>query len=527
MKKILILALLTIIALCLLASCGGQKDGHFHSYAEWKTTKTPTCTEDGVESRYCDCGEKQTEVISATGHNYVDGECINCGDVKETPECNHDNLDILSAVESTCKEHGLTEGIICLDCGKALLAQKEMPLKPHTEVINPARAATCTTNGLTEGKHCSTCGTILVGQETIPAKGHTEIVAPAVAPTCTTSGLTEGKYCSTCTTILVTQTTTPATGHTKVVDKAIAATCTKTGLTEGKHCSVCNKTLVEQKTIPAKGHSFNNGRIIKEATATEEGLQERYCACGEIRSEILPTLGTFEFSFAIDNAIYSGAEFVNGGRIKLTIFYKAANVDLANVAIRINYNADVLSYVSGDFACDAKDADDNRIFPIDAAAIGGATPGFVVVTAATTGFGQNPIDKNLYGDGIFAEVYFNVKNNVVAGSKFDFVLDTDATLSATHVRTADKSEVAATFNEIPNDATTKALGDIDIDSKFTVNDEVELISLLEAGAYSAMADITQDGTVDEYDHQLLLDVLLGTKTYGDMCEAAQQQNANK
>jgi hypothetical protein len=282
--------------------------------------------------------------------------------------------------------------------------------------------------------------------------------------------------------------------------------------------------------------------VIVAPTVFEDGYSVYMCACGQYFNkdddgndvkvdsmdkaliETIPALGGLEFSFAIDNAIYSGAEFVNGGRIKLTIFYKAANVDLANVAIRINYNADVLSYVSGDFACDAKDADDNRIFPIDAAAIGGATPGFVVVTAATTGFGQNPVDKNLYGDGIFAEVYFNIKNNVVAGSKFDFVLDTDATLSATHVRTADKSEVAATFNEIPNDATTKALGDIDIDEsiKFDNADELEFLDIAFSNGYLAAADINQDGLIGSDDYHLLRDLLLGTKSYEDMCAAAQK-----
>ena len=46
------------------------------------TGKAPTCTEDGGTYAYCQvCGEDKLTTQPATGHNYVDGECTNCGDV--------------------------------------------------------------------------------------------------------------------------------------------------------------------------------------------------------------------------------------------------------------------------------------------------------------------------------------------------------------------------------------------------------------------------------------------------------------
>ena len=43
-----------------------------HSFGAWTTTKAATCEADGVQTRTCaKCGEKETKVIPATGHKYV------------------------------------------------------------------------------------------------------------------------------------------------------------------------------------------------------------------------------------------------------------------------------------------------------------------------------------------------------------------------------------------------------------------------------------------------------------------------
>lgn len=47
-----------------------QSTTHRHQWSEWVMTIAPTCTERGQEERMCECGEKQTRLVAALGHDY-------------------------------------------------------------------------------------------------------------------------------------------------------------------------------------------------------------------------------------------------------------------------------------------------------------------------------------------------------------------------------------------------------------------------------------------------------------------------
>ncbi|MEY8391607.1 hypothetical protein AALA98_09575, partial [Lachnospiraceae bacterium 45-W7] len=188
-----------------------EEPEHTHAYQGTVTTE-PACTEAGIKTFVCECGEKYTEKIPALG---------------------------------------------------------------HTPVTDPRVEPTETEPGKTEGSHCSVCNEILTVQETIPATGkpgeHEHSYAGEVTKeaSCTEAGIRT--YRCDCGEKYTEE--IPMTAHQEVTDPRIEPTETEPGKTEGSHCGVCKTVLKEQETIPATGkpgeheHSYA-GEVTKEASCT-------------------------------------------------------------------------------------------------------------------------------------------------------------------------------------------------------------------------------------------------------------------
>ena len=128
---------------------------HEHSFGQWVVTKEATCTEKGVETRTCECGETENREIPALGHTA--GEPV------------YENQ-----VAATCTTAGSYDSVIYCAVCHAELARETVTVNAlgHIEMTVPAVEPTCTEDGLTEGKKCAACGEILVAQEVISALGH-------------------------------------------------------------------------------------------------------------------------------------------------------------------------------------------------------------------------------------------------------------------------------------------------------------------------------------------------------------------
>lgn len=129
---------------------------HQHQFSDWKIVQDPTCTETGLETRECTCGETESQIIAATGHQYNEeittpATCLpgektytcHCGDThtEEIPaNGQHDYTVVFHA--PTCTENGYTSHK-CRICGDELITDRQ-PATGHQEsTIHPHKCETC------------------------------------------------------------------------------------------------------------------------------------------------------------------------------------------------------------------------------------------------------------------------------------------------------------------------------------------------------------------------------------------------
>ena len=307
-----------------------------------------TCVKSGLTSgSHCSvCGVtiKAQETVAALGHSWDKGTvtkpateategvksftCVTCGETKtqSIPVLGHTHKYTAAVSEATCTERGFTT-FIC-KCGHVYI-DHYVNAAGHKAVADAAVAASCTATGLSTGSHCSVCGVTIKAQETVAALGHswdkgtvtkpaTEATEGVKSFTCDTCGESKTqsipvlshthKYDSaitapTCVEKGYTTHICPcgdsyvddyvsANGHNAIMEETIAATCTKSGLTAGSQCSVCGVVLQKQMVTPALGHTWDEGRVTKPASETEEGIKLFSCVvCGEEKSQNIPVLG--------------------------------------------------------------------------------------------------------------------------------------------------------------------------------------------------------------------------------------------
>ena len=213
---------------------------HTHSYTE-TITKPATCTQTGLKTLTCSCGDTSTVIIPVIAHTYTET-------VTKAP---------------TCTE----EGVLTLKCSCGDAKTEAIPTTEHSWIDG-----NCTTD-----KKCSICGT------TEAAKGHTFVAATCTSPkTCSVCGATEGE----------------ALGHTfKDATCTSPKKCTRCGITEGSiapHTPGAAATCVDSQTCTvcqtvlaaALGHNYVNNVCTR---------------CGKVKPsvEFITEEGWFETAYAV------------------------------------------------------------------------------------------------------------------------------------------------------------------------------------------------------------------------------------
>ena len=241
-----------------------------HEFSAFKTTKAPSCTEDGIMAKTCaKCKQVIEENIPKLGHTAIS--------VAEVP--------------ATCEKDGKKAGKICSVCEAVIEGCEPILSTGHKTAVKKGVAPTCTDKGIADGYYCSVCGEVFVEQTELAALGHDMVVdtTKSVAATCTKQGL-EVKVCSRTGCNETTQTVTPIT-HNVEWKTIEAATCKAAGKAEGV-CAVCKEK--QTKVLEKLEHTVSATKwvVFEDATCTKDGVKVQQCSvCKETVKEAIPKLG--------------------------------------------------------------------------------------------------------------------------------------------------------------------------------------------------------------------------------------------
>lgn len=216
-----------------------------HTFGEWETMITPTCTNVGEAKR----------------------ECINCGftEYKELDKLPHEIVPY-EEVDSTCTKEGHTGGTYCKNCNQKITDQTILSVKEHNYsdfeiLIEPS----CTNLGQ-EKRVCNDCGH--EDYRLIPLKDHEPIPGEVKSSTCIEHGHTEGVYCANCHKELEAPEELPLASHNYLVETITKEPTFLTTGTKEYSCTVCLESITE--TIPAKKFTQSNWNNLLRLTDFSE-----------------------------------------------------------------------------------------------------------------------------------------------------------------------------------------------------------------------------------------------------------------
>lgn len=231
-----------------------------HEWDEGVVTTKPSCENPGETTYTCAlCEKTRTEKIPALGHNWSDWQVIK---------------------EAACTEDG-TSIRTCSRCNKT--ESMAIPQLGHDFVTEVVKEPTCTEPGL-QKKTCSRCD-LVIENETIPATGHNYEWTVEKEASFHEDGVKTGT-CANCGDVITERIPKLSESHEhdfsgreEIVQ---SATCTEEGI-KYIYCTEpeCGEYITE--TIPMAAHTPGEWTTVKQATCSENGLEERICTvCGEV-----------------------------------------------------------------------------------------------------------------------------------------------------------------------------------------------------------------------------------------------------
>ena len=302
-----------------------------HNFGDWVVIHKASCKKQGSMYRECACGQKETQVIERTPHEYVEthrveSTCKQPG--KLTLSCKHCNDKAKSDLplrqheyqEKHAKRHALDSFLKkydklmygmrsddeiyyyeCSGCNRVRTHENERSQSHGAAGVMSVGCAhvpsdwqiliapTCVEYGANV-QACTLCQEVLDVQ-LVENTANSHIAADAVEedrkePTCTeTGGYDSVVYCINCGEELDREyVEIPANGHTSadiVIENRVEPTCTEHGSCDNvTYCSACDAELSrEHVVLDAIGHNHN--ATVTAPTCTEQGYTTYTCHCGD------------------------------------------------------------------------------------------------------------------------------------------------------------------------------------------------------------------------------------------------------
>jgi hypothetical protein len=332
--------------------------------------------------------------------------------VTVTAACTHDHLTAVYTENYTDPDAPrIFYSLTCDYCGHVddtrFYAAEQSSAGSGSDVIQ--QAATCTTDGIRAHKHYTGgdldvyfiqngSGQWIPYHTNVPAEnevikgliikaGHTHVPVAAQAATCTTDGHIEHYECSVCHTCFImdgenyievdVSTVTLDMFHKALTPQSASATCTEPGVKEYYYCSHCEKNFEDSEgaheitdlatwkagngQTGALGHLWGPWVVIKAATDTEDGIEERTCLRDSSHKE-QRSITASGYSYTTDG---DGVKVFNevvtpGENVDLTGIFAAAKgssgkVGLSIGSLDITFDKNVVSSLgSGAVSINAK-----------------------------------------------------------------------------------------------------------------------------------------------------------------------------
>ena len=118
---------------------------HTHSWSNWNTEKDASCTESGLNARYCECGDKETISIASLGHSFNDwiiiseAKCEIDGESERVCSvCHYKESQSIAALSHTVGDwiiQGNEKHFPCIYCGISLKTEILDTFSENLEII--------------------------------------------------------------------------------------------------------------------------------------------------------------------------------------------------------------------------------------------------------------------------------------------------------------------------------------------------------------------------------------------------------